>query len=156
MLSNLYETWWKYSSHECFMFQKYQLDWIKIVDFLLIAKFWAFLLFFETPSIYNLFHIFRCYQKFTQDLLMRCLRNLWMTLWAALLPSINHKNRYEPKYKRYGLKFMGVSGDQRLDALHYLLTSTDSKCSHELWNAGQMSEMDAIMNFSALQDYQRK
>ena len=32
-LSNLYETWWKYSSCECFKFLQYQLDWIKIVDF---------------------------------------------------------------------------------------------------------------------------
>ena len=32
-LSNLYETWWKYSSSECFKFLQYQLDWIKIVDF---------------------------------------------------------------------------------------------------------------------------
>ena len=29
---------------------EYQLDQIKIVDFLLIAKFWARELFFETPS----------------------------------------------------------------------------------------------------------
>ena len=33
LLSNLYETWWKYSSSECFKFLQYQLDWIKIVDF---------------------------------------------------------------------------------------------------------------------------
>ena len=32
-LSNLYETWWKYSSWECFKFLQYQLYWIKIVDF---------------------------------------------------------------------------------------------------------------------------
>ena len=31
---------------------EYQLDQIKIVDFLLIAKFWARALFFETPSIF--------------------------------------------------------------------------------------------------------
>ena len=29
----------------------YQLDWIKIVDFLLIAKFWACVLFFCSPSM---------------------------------------------------------------------------------------------------------
>ena len=31
------------------MLLEYKLDWIKIVDFLLIAKFWAFLLFFIHP-----------------------------------------------------------------------------------------------------------
>ena len=41
LLSNLYETWWKYSSQEYSMLLEYHLDWIKIVDFLLIAKFWA-------------------------------------------------------------------------------------------------------------------
>ena len=32
---------------------EYQLDQIKIVDFLLLAKFWACLLFFLSPSIIN-------------------------------------------------------------------------------------------------------
>ena len=32
------------------MLLEYQLDWIKIVDFLLMAKFWASLLFFDSPS----------------------------------------------------------------------------------------------------------
>ena len=46
LLSNLHETRWKYSSHEYFMLLEFQLDWIKIVDFLLVAKFKACLLFF--------------------------------------------------------------------------------------------------------------
>ena len=55
LLSNLNETWWKYSSHEYFMLLEFQPGWIKIVDFLLIAKFWAILLFFGSPSKYNIF-----------------------------------------------------------------------------------------------------
>ena len=39
LLSNLHETLWKYSPYEYFMFLEFQLDWIKIVDFLLVAKF---------------------------------------------------------------------------------------------------------------------
>ena len=50
LLSNLHETQWKYSSHEYFMLLEFQLDWIKIVDFLLVAKFKACLLFF-TPTL---------------------------------------------------------------------------------------------------------
>ena len=53
MLSNLYETWWKYSSQEYFMLLEYQLDWIKIVDFSLIAKFMPCVLFFCSPSMYR-------------------------------------------------------------------------------------------------------
>ena len=34
------------------MLLEYQLDWIKIVDFLLIAKFWASPNNFESPSTY--------------------------------------------------------------------------------------------------------
>ena len=45
------------------MLLKYQLDWIKIVDFLLMAKFWAILLFFCSPSISRIW-IF-------------CISNLW-------------------------------------------------------------------------------
>ena len=33
------------------MLLKFQPDWMKIVDFLLIAKFWASLLFFDSPSM---------------------------------------------------------------------------------------------------------
>ena len=33
------------------MLLEYQLDWIKIVDFLLIAKFWACVLFFVHPLL---------------------------------------------------------------------------------------------------------
>ena len=51
-LSNHYETWWKYSSHECFKFLQYQLDSIKIVDFLVIAKFMASPDNYATPSSY--------------------------------------------------------------------------------------------------------
>ena len=43
------------------MLLEYQLDWIKIVDFLLIAKFWASLKFACTPSI--LFMIFFRFYK---------------------------------------------------------------------------------------------
>ena len=35
------------------MLLEYQLDWIKIVDFLLIAKFWASLKFACTPSSFG-------------------------------------------------------------------------------------------------------
>ena len=37
----------KYSSVEYFMFQEFQLDWMKIVDFLLVVKFKAYLHFFK-------------------------------------------------------------------------------------------------------------
>ena len=37
---------------ECFMFLEYQLDWIKIVDFLSIAKFLAIPDNYESPSIH--------------------------------------------------------------------------------------------------------
>ena len=57
LLFNLYETWWKYSSHEYFMLLEYQLDWIKIVNFLLIAKFWATANNFYSPSKYFSFHL---------------------------------------------------------------------------------------------------
>ena len=52
LLSNLHETWWKYSSQECFMLLEYQLDWIKIVDFLSIAKFFASANNFRPPSTF--------------------------------------------------------------------------------------------------------
>ena len=45
LLSNLHETQRKYSTYEYFMFLEFQLDWIKIMDFLLVAKFKACLLF---------------------------------------------------------------------------------------------------------------
>ena len=45
-LSNLHETRWKYLSHEYFMFLEFQLDWMETVNFLLVAKFKACLLFF--------------------------------------------------------------------------------------------------------------
>ena len=32
------------------MILEYQLDWTKIIDFLLIASFWSMELFYETPS----------------------------------------------------------------------------------------------------------
>ena len=53
LVSNFYETWWKYSSPECFMLLEYQLDCIKIVDFLLIAKFLASPIFTYSPSTYS-------------------------------------------------------------------------------------------------------
>ena len=49
-MSNLYETWWKYIWIECFMLLEYQLDWIKIVDFLLIAKFLVIPENYDSPS----------------------------------------------------------------------------------------------------------
>ena len=36
------------------IFTKFHKDWSKIVDFLLLAKFWACPLFFDPPSKYNL------------------------------------------------------------------------------------------------------
>ena len=35
--SNYYETWWKWPTHELVKLPEYQLDCVKIVDFLLIA-----------------------------------------------------------------------------------------------------------------------
>ena len=44
-LPNHYETVSKYPTHE------YQLDWVKIVDFLLIANFMVSIIFFGTLTI---------------------------------------------------------------------------------------------------------
>ena len=59
LLSNLYETLRKYSSQKYFMLLELQPDCIKIVEFLLIANFWAFLLFFYSPSMYKSLEIFQ-------------------------------------------------------------------------------------------------
>ena len=48
LLSDLHETRWKNLSYWYFIFLEFQLDWIKIVDFLSIGKFQAFLLFLPT------------------------------------------------------------------------------------------------------------
>ena len=55
LLSNRYEPWGKYTSLEWFMMLEYQLDWIKIVDFSLIAKFLASPDNHVPPSKYHLY-----------------------------------------------------------------------------------------------------
>ena len=46
--SNYYETWWKWPTHELVKLPEYQLDWVKIVDFLLI---FVQSIYFATASI---------------------------------------------------------------------------------------------------------
>ena len=45
-LSNAYETWRKRLSREAIIFTKFNDDWTKILDFLLLANFWMFAVFF--------------------------------------------------------------------------------------------------------------
>ena len=54
--SNPNETWWKWLSHEAIIFTKFHEDWTKIVDFLLMAKFWTCLVFFysDLRMFYNM------------------------------------------------------------------------------------------------------
>ena len=50
-LSNLHETWSKYLAHEIIILTKFHEDWIKNVDFLLMANFCESPIFF-THSLY--------------------------------------------------------------------------------------------------------
>ena len=45
-LSNFYETWSKWQSHQVVRLPKYQVDTTKIVDFSLLKTFWASLIFY--------------------------------------------------------------------------------------------------------------
>ena len=53
VLSNPNETWRKWLSHKEVIFTKFHEDWTKIIDFLLVAKFWTCLVFF-TQTLVNL------------------------------------------------------------------------------------------------------
>ena len=47
------ETWWKLLPHEVIIFTKFYEDWTKNVDFLLMANFWTWALFF-TQTLFHL------------------------------------------------------------------------------------------------------
>ena len=51
ILPNHYETWSKLVTHELVMEIKFRNDRVKIVDFLLIAYFWARVIFYYSVSI---------------------------------------------------------------------------------------------------------
>ena len=93
LLFNLYETWWQYSSHEYFMLLEYLLDWIKIVDFLLIANFWASLLIFWAPSTYFVFsdgyYMYLLLAKSYSQFLFKYCYSLWCSseVRVAQIPS---------------------------------------------------------------------
>ena len=87
------ETWWKLLAHEEIIFNKFHEDWTKIVDFLLMAKFWTCLVFF-TQTLCLLFSQLRKLQEFPvihYHLLLQLLQYRELTvLPTPELPSLSN------------------------------------------------------------------
>ena len=54
-MSNPYETWWKWLTHDVINFTKFHEDWTKIVDFLLRVNFWMCPGFFAQTLLKSIF-----------------------------------------------------------------------------------------------------
>ena len=52
-LPNHYETWPPWPNYELLILTKFHNDWVQIVDFSLMAYFWACVIFYYSVSTYN-------------------------------------------------------------------------------------------------------